>query len=671
MIIFEEIKKFHRLAISWCIFCKKEVYFIRVNKNCQNDRWLQAALQEGRIKKAPIDHLLAGFEGVFYDKAFDCILSFFNLFRDNPIISRLKSLYDSQDTDLCFQKILHERLARFFYLNTVIDRFEQMFPEEPITFVPSDGIEVYRTDACEIADYQFFLRLSKRHKINGVCITQAQFPWSMIARSYARKILNKVGLCIKILALPLWVGGKKIAAIFHPRLILKHHYKYAIMVISPRRQFANQVQKIDFIIDDKQIKKDEALFIFSTSFSRNQKRYMHENNVRQYLHDHQLDDIDNLARFMTWSDIKRGFSVYGFLLFSVFQKSFILDVGTRLVYFYLIWNGFLHRVSVGNLITYCDTGIRAIARNIICHKHGCRTYYYMDTANIGFGIAVEDSELRYRHNCFGFLNYNTLISWSDRASRYFCESHCRFNNVQNVGCFWAEHLRLIAQGEIFSELKKHLTARGLKEGMKIVSVYDSTFHDHTITTYEDGISFLKDMLRLADDLKDTFFVFKEKKPRNFHAKVTTRAGEILALYKRMDQHPRFCCVDWNSSTSEINAFSDLVISFPFTSTTFEAITYRKKALWHDAANKLRGTFYDRVPGLVCHSYSELLTRAQKLLHETSGEEYDRYLDYHVKENIESFLDGKAIHRFRILLTEQYKNRCPSESKGDLARSLKN
>ncbi len=106
------------------------------------------------------------------------------------------------------------------------------------------------------------------------------------------------------------------------------------------------------------------------------------------------------------------------------------------------------------------------------------------------------------------------------------------------------------------------------------------------------------------------------------------------------------------SPSEPIAASDLVISFPFTSASVEALGARKKAVYYDAPDKFRGSFYDRIPGLVCHSYKELFNRVDELLFKVDKEEYDAYLDETVKGKIGPYLDGKALTRFRELLVNQ-------------------
>ena len=401
------------------------------------------------------------------------------------------------------------------------------------------------------------------------------------------------------------------------------------MIISPLRQFSNDIQKVDFLIDGVLIKKDESLFISYRPLNKTNKKYMKDNR---------LDYLDDVNKVIHWKSILSVFPIYLKLLISPGEEDFVLDTGLKLIYCYLGWTGFVNRAKIDKLVTHADFSLQSIARNIILEKHGCKSYYYMDAANFGYVSSKNDSNVKYRHNFFGFLYYDFFISWCDKASKYFEDSYCRFKDYINLGCFWSEHLRLIQEGEIKSDFKNKLYLQGHKDGMELVTVFDSTFHDSFLTTYTDGIKFLEGILKLLDDLPNLFIVLKEKKPRKGHQKFTSKFKEILETYTKLENHKRCYCVKDQKNASEIIAFSDLTISFPFASTTFEALSTRKKAIWYDVSGKFRNTFYDSIPGLVCHSYEELLKRVKRLLFEISEGEYNNYLDKYVKGKIEPYLE---------------------------------
>jgi hypothetical protein len=125
--------------------------------------------------------------------------------------------------------------------------------------------------------------------------------------------------------------------------------------------------------------------------------------------------------------------------------------------------------------------------------------------------------------------------------------------------------------------------------------------------------------------------------------------ELLKWIEELKNHPRSLAVSTDIAPSEIIALSDLTISFPFTSTTFEALSAARKALYFDAADKFRGALFDRIPGLVCHNYEELKSRAAELLFAADNGRFSAYLDNYVRGKLEGYLDGRALDRFRELL----------------------
>jgi len=642
MVIFEEIYPIHKWLIRWYLFKEKKIYYLRLNIKCRTLLWLKKYINRKDINKINFDFRLNTFDGVYYDLAFDNVDKFFNSIRESILINKIKKLYRNENIELAFKKNLNEKLARFYYLNYIFNELQKKFHNEKIIFIPSNGIELYRTDGCEVYDYLKFYRLTKKVKADLFETENIIFPIWLKIISYIKVSVIRLLIILKLFGLLLILMMKKIK--FFKKINLKDNYKYAIMIISPLRQFGNRVQKVDFLIDDNLIKKEDVLFLSYKHLSNNRKKYFEDNGLEY------IDDLDNFVSFKYLINI---FPLYFLLLSSYKEIVFILDTSLKLIYYYLRWKGFIRKVKIDNLITHCDFGIQSIARNIILEEIKCKTYYYMDSANFGCFLSKENLSNKYRHNNFGFLYYDYFISWNEKVSDYFKESYCNFKNYINLGCFWAEHIREIREGKIKSDFKNRLYSKGFKEWMRLVSVFDSTFHNDSVTTYNDGERFLEDILRMLEELQGIFIVLKQKKSIDYHRKLSFNFDKILDIYSKFYTHPRCFCIKggeerW-ASTSEIIAFSELTISFPFTSTTFEALTARKKAIWYDATNKFRNTFYDNIPGLVCHSYEELLNRVNELLFRTSEQEYDNYLDKYVKNKLESYLDGRAISRFRYFL----------------------
>ena len=95
--------------------------------------------------------------------------------------------------------------------------------------------------------------------------------------------------------------------------------------------------------------------------------------------------------------------------------------------------------------------------------------------------------------------------------------------------------------------------------------------------------------------------------------------------------------------------SDLVVACAFTSSTLEALGAKKKAIFYDPDERFRGYYYDQIPRLVAHGYTELKSSIHSLLYNISDDQYEEYLQKEILGKVEDYLDGKGLSRFRTLL----------------------
>lgn len=643
MIIFEEIKPSHKWIARWYLSRDKEIYFLRLNRISEKKKWVEEGIDKGVIKKIDLKLRVDILEGTYYDLAFDNVETFFHDYLESRILKSIEKLYGSPKSNLAFKKALNRRLGRFYYLNFILDAVRKKYPEKYIIFIPSNGVEVYRTDGCDIYDYYKLYKQAQKTRAKYFKVDGVAFSFLAAGVSYVNAFRRKFILMSTVIVLPFWLFFKCIKNI-RRNFENKRHYDYAITIISPTRQFVNKIQKIDFLVDGKHIRRDQVVFVARKRVTGDEKKYFIENR---------LNFVEDTAGFISLGTIAKILPAYcALLFFSLRKDSFVGGAGLKGIYFYAVWSSFVQHIIIKKFVTYCDYEVKSVFRNIIFEQSHCETYLYMDSSNFGCFAAPKNVLAKFRHHYFGFLHYDWFVSWNDKVFDYFQRSFCEFKQHANLGCFWAEHVRLIQEGTLMvPHFKDRLYQNGYKDNMKFVSVFDSTFHDNSVTSYDDGINFLKGMCDLIDDLPDVFFILKEKKRQSYHETITIKHKEIKALYKKLEDHPRCYLPGEKENSSVIIAFSDLTISFPFTSTSLEAISARKKAVWYDASGKFRNTYYDDVPGLVCHSYGELLTRSRELLFETSEGSYNEYLDTYVKGKVESYLDGHAITRFRNLLND--------------------
>lgn len=639
MIVFEELCLFHRGLISWCAWRKEEMCFIRMNTAAEEVQFSK------KVRKIFVDSKPTTLAGFYYDDAFEAIDKFFCAYQNKAMVKSTARLYENDATLLAYKKAFNDVLARFLYLNHLMHLLSERYQGMKVMFLPSNGILNYRTDSCEIYDYFRLFKQAKKVGVRCYDTGSVKFPWRAVALSYINAFKRKCGVLVRSIGFLGWCFVRGIITAFRKKQPKNtKHYRYAVTIVSTKRQFANEIQKVDFLIDGDLIKKKEVIFL---------SHKILDNNARAYLKNHQLDYLDDLGSYVSFKEVSRVMREYLALFPSFFKEdSLMLETNLKGLFFYVTWESLTRNIQIDNLIAYCSYEIKSIFRNIMLQGCGCKTYQYNDSMNFGYFFRKDNVKTKYSFE-LGFLFGDYFIVWNKAVIDYFKFIHFDFKHYIDVGCFWSEHLRLIREGQITSNVKVSLNSKGYKPGMKIISVFDSTFHDNSFTPYSDGIIFLEDMLRLADDFEDVFIILKEKKLRSLHKANTSRYLEILRIYEKFDQHPRCFCVNSDGNSSEVIAASDLTISFPFTSTTFEALCARRKAIWFDATDKYNETFYCNIPGLVCHNYKDLSRRVKALLYDISQEEYEQYLDKHVKGKVELYMDGRAISRFRELLNDPF------------------
>ena len=645
IVVFEEIGKGSRAIVDAYLQRGFSVHYYRINGPCKYTEWVRRRIADNTL--LPIDekhHVLTSAVGFHPDLAYDNIDKAFNAFMaDDSIAKEMAVFYRDDRVIEVFKKVFLGCLQRFYYIDFTLHQLNRLFPDMEVYFIPTLERGAYRPDVLSVHEYSALREIVSKSGAFCYPHTTVRIPTWFALVSGAHYLSRRAWSRCEIAGFILWAGALSALSLFKIRRRTRAQYRFGIMIISPERQFANKVQKVDFLLDEKHVRKEETVFISWKKLSKQHRRYMTENG---------LNIMDNLISDLSAKTCLAVLAKALGLLAASFRRGMrlsSLQSAKLLLVYYAIWTSFTDRCRIDNLISYCDFGSQSIARNIILSKTGTKTWYYTDAFNFNNLFISDDNadNVPSYSSIIGLLNYDYFVSWSEELIRYFKLHKQRIGNYVDVGCLWASHISEIRNGKIRSELPDALRKRGFTENNKLVSVFDSTYVDYTMTPYADGIRFLEDVYRLLEELPDIFVVYKEKKSRAY---LQRYSPEMIKLLEKLEKHPRCYLPSRSMNSSEAIAFSDLTVSFPFTSTTFEALSARKKALYYDASGKFKGTFYDNIPGLVCHDYITLRNKVNDLLFNISDEEYNIYLDQNIKGKLENYLDEKAISRFRALLT---------------------
>lgn len=550
----------------------------------------------------------------------------------HKLINALKVLYGTDEIARAFKKELNAKLSDFYSVHWTIHSVSRILDGRPFIYIPS------RTDGVHILTgangYETYLhRLIKA----GCAVLEAPgrlVPWWLRIADAALGIAERLSAVLETAGASAWLTA---SCVGKPGTKVSSA-KIAVNVVAPQRQFANETQWVGFLVEGKTIRSEDVLVVSGLPLKPTQKEILRHGGL------HWLDDLKN--RLSTRTSRRALPHALRALPHAIFGNHLLARTAARLAYQNAKWSGVLERASFKHFISYCDMmDPQTIPRNLLMRAAGVQTWFYLDSANVMCYYASEKSPAeRMVHKAFAFMLYDHLISWSAELTRFYRDFHKGdFRHVHEIGCLWSEHLVDAARGSSEGALRKRLSSRAAP-GAKIIAVFDSTYNDEALLGYADGTAFIEGIRRLADALPDAHIVLKEKKSHSTFPDPATREA-----YETLSRHPRVLLVEPRESPSELMALSDLVVSFPFTSTTFEALAAGRKALWFDPTAKLRATFFDKISGLVCHDEQALERRCRELLYETDDAAWSRFIAERVRGVIEPYCDGRALTRWRELL----------------------
>lgn len=547
----------------------------------------------------------------------------------HPLIERLCGLYGSREIERSFKKELNAKLSDFYSAHWTIKEVASLLEGRPFVYVPSstDGVH-FLSGAAGYGAMHRRLRAADCALLEApgnllpawLALWDALLAFRERADAAARGFAASLWLALRSLGKS--PSGPPAEA------------RVGINVVAPQRQFANEIQDVGFLIDDAALKAEDALIISGLELSEPRRRALDRKGLRW---------IDDLKRRLSPAAAATALpAALRGSLEALTGDPLLGRTAALLAYQYAKWFGVLEATRLRHFVSYCDMmDLQTIPRNILMRRAGVQTWFYLDSSHVMCYFAGPSRPLdQMVHKAFSFMLYDHFVSWSKELTDFYVRHRGSFGTVHEVGCLWSEHLAAAA-GTAGGALRATLDAK--RAGRKLIAVFDSTYNDESMTTYSDGASFAAGILKLAGASPNAYIVVKEKTAHARFPDARTRAA-----YDELARHERVLLLDPKESPSELMAMADVIVSFPFTSTTFEALAAGRKALWFDATDKFRGTFFAAVPGLVCHDAGSLERRVAELL-TCADDDWKAFIRDRVRGTVEPHCDGRALTRWRGLL----------------------
>lgn len=559
------------------------------------------------------------------EKAVSVIENIYNIYKsDNKeIIEYVSKTVESNDAEKAFKILLSNRLAEFYSMNILLHRIENVYDHECVIVYPD--INVY--------SYHYIERLLRKGGHDFYEHPRIFFP----AKVYMHGLLG----CVKEYAMLIArLCAQTVASIFFGRNSFKDNGKrlkflYGIAINSPRQLMTNN-KNAAFIVDKKKILPHDAVYFPMFSLSEDQVDQLAEKDCKTY-------SIPQPGKFFSDHHIWKKL-----LLFALKQNIFVNDesikVASITLFNYFRWKKVLSDIIIDNFISHSDYAADHIGRNIALRQAGVRTWFFTDAMNHAVVYRKEESKQDMRMPYCAYLLYDHFITWNEATAEYYREHPDSFKEIHVVGCIWSEHIKEKEQ----ARKETSVINKEIIDNFYILSCFDSSYLRNVRLSYQEGIAFAAHLLRLADECPDVYIILKEKKERDVHYFSDPVFGpKLIEIYNRMDTHPRMKLCPHQADTAEIIAIADMVVSFSFTSPTFEALSVNRAAIWHDPMGFYKDMLYDKVDGLVTHSYEDLKAKILQMKNTKPGEY--RNLIPAGSPLLDPYRDGKAVERFRDLL----------------------
>ena len=590
--------------------------------------FVQELIQDSKVSVLKADQINAKeIYPLAADKAVDVVESVYPEYRKRyeNIFGYVSDTLRSPIAENVFKNNLCNRLAEFYSVNIFLHRVEKLLKSGLILFYPD--MNVY--------SYLFIKRLLTESSQEFFEHPNIRFPIKVYVKSFLENLNQNIISMAKLCAQTLASGilGKYHSATANKKKV----FSYGVTILGSRQLRGNK-RGPNFIIDNKKILASEVVYFPLMPLTKDQQKML--NNLPGEVYE--LPKAGRLlSHYAQWKKL---------LCLSVKQRvlrnSDELMAACNAFFHYFRWQKVMESINVRHFITHCDYGIGHIGRNIALNQAGVQTWYFTDSINSSVNFREKEKNDKF-HPFRAYLHYDHFVTWDAALARYYKEHPSSLKKTHVVGCLWSEHI------QEKNHARKQTSAPALRNlGTRyVLSCFDSTYSRNGVTSYAEGLTFAKHLLELADEYPDIYIILKEKKDRSIHYALDPILGpKLLEIYNKMDFHTRIKICSNDVDASELISVSDMVISFPFTSTTFEALSANKPAIWHDPAGYYRNTLYGKAGGVVTHNYSELKSKVLEIK-EINPSNYRNPMSMN-SPLMDPYQDRKAIDRFRDLLRSE-------------------
>jgi len=599
--------------------------------SAEHPAWVKKEIQEGSIQE--IDHVAINSRWIreeTNDLAVSVIEPFYTKFfsdREREFISLFSGWLDENYIRRAFKKEILYVLVDVVEILLIQKRLKVHFGTDDFVFATARAIP----------RPQVF--------INGVAEFSKQFSQlgdgKEIQYSVDSARINSVMRALKDGLVLCGVFFLAFLTLFRRPFRVAKSFQYGVTLDNPVKNL-DKARSPLFFVDGKSILLQDCVLLMDGAPTESQKSYMKQKGYTYFFNRYAIDPaLLRRAPHLIYATLKAFFR----------GEYFLIRAYRTFAYTYGRWEGSMKRVSLNHFITSHEASAIGIIRNGLLKNHGVKTWIFSYSLNSGLlyvqpdGIHQENKDPYY-----AYYTYDYSLFWCLAEYNYQILHHQEIGNPIVIGSVWSGVLKELRSDNTPRSFRDTLVAQGLRDDMKIISVFDTSFLEGSLYDQHHGAAFVNDMLWLLEQYKDIFIVFKPKKDFSTHP---TAAQELVRAYELLAAHQRVFMPAYTLRPTGFIALSNLVISFPYTSATFEALGARIPAIYHDPLGKFKNMPYARINGLTSHNKEDLSALVTAYLYKFDEQQFDAYLERLKKEPyLDGYFDGGAVQRFRELLLKE-------------------
>jgi polysaccharide biosynthesis PFTS motif protein len=631
-IIFEEIGFLSIPLLVFYLIRGYGISFFSINKSLERNRIIRNLVQEKRLIKIDYSDLDIKLQFDLNNIVLDKIEVIFNEnFQKNKTIEEITALVGSDSVANAFKKALSNDLYEFYRMNLVFDSFFSQPPQKTkLLFVPG---RIYR-------------ELKNISQVREIIATKKNITTPFCGRVFA--CISGLVLQLKysaiLLGFPFWILCKiKIPSVGTEE---KKNYLVGVRLSYYGWPPGNKYRSFDFLIDNIHVTKNDVLFCLEEPVPADINQKILDNRYNHV----EIRDILKNATFTYCRNtfFKSFFPTYAACLKHSFtEPPFVVQLCCESLFRFLLWRRFEDKYAINHYVTYDEYHPSDIVRNIVLENQGTSTWMYAHSISTpDFYSPPGYPDFKGRH--YAYFQYDNFVVWGEKMERYYRKHPNSIKNFHKLGCLWSEHVRIISDQGLENITLKALQQKCLEKDIpcleKVIGVFDDSVSGETALHEPDIIEFIDKILQILEDYPTFGIIFKKK--RSF-VQLSLWNPTLVPYYQKLKNHPRcYLTEELGLDPSETIAAADLVISAAFTTPTIEALCAKKRAIYFDPTGKFRETYFDKFPGFVAHDYTELKKAIDYWLNEMSDQQFHAFLDRYVLHELDEYLDGMAITRFR-------------------------